>query len=373
MEIVCPKCNATYAIAEDKVPAVKAAVLTCKRCGHRIAIKLGPRASEPPPAPAEQRTTTVPAAPAVAGGSQPVDIVKRYPEAASFPVRQYRLADLLSPNKKGDYKTRMNTTKLKLLATARPLLDRLLAADEQVARIAAATAYYPAELLLGNGWMTMLYNRYILVATNKRVLAINTNYKMTQVTHYLFQFPYTAISKISTGLFGTSLTLTRKGARRRLFTGIKRSMAAGIKAWAASRIDPKLTIKSAEDRCDTLCPACGEPLTPKLQACPVCGSAFKSPRKAALQSLLVPGWGDMYLGHRGLGAIKIVGSLVLWAVVLGMILSRKSDDAVIGVVLLLFVNGMDGLLTLHMAKKGYALEKKQPTDTTTARVQPRAA
>jgi predicted Zn finger-like uncharacterized protein len=372
MEIVCPKCNATYALADDKVPAAKA-VLTCKRCGHRIAVTPAARAAGSSPVPAAQRTAAAPPAPAAAGGSQPVDIVERYPEAAAYPVRQYRLADLLSPNKKGDYKTRLNTTKIKLLETAKPVLDRLLAADEQVARIAAATAYYPAELLLGNGWLTILYNRYILVATNKRMLAINTNYKMTQATHYLFQFPYSAIRKISSGLFGTSLSLTRKGARRRVFTSIRRPMAAGIKSWVASRIDPKRAMPSAADRCDTLCPACGVPLIRKLQACPVCAAAFKSPRKAALQSLLVPGWGDMYLGHRVLGGIEIVGSLVLWAVALGMILSGKPDQAVIGVVLLFFVNGMDGLLTLHMAKKGYALGKKQSIDATTARIQPKAA
>lgn len=37
MDIICRACNATYAIADHKVPRRKAAA-TCKRCGSRIVI-----------------------------------------------------------------------------------------------------------------------------------------------------------------------------------------------------------------------------------------------------------------------------------------------------------------------------------------------
>ncbi|MEJ2660847.1 MAG: hypothetical protein P8Z73_09010 [Desulfobacteraceae bacterium] len=267
---------------------------------------------------------------------------------------------MLLPDKKGRFKTRLNKLKLKLLGAVQGTLDQLLDKDEQVMRVAGATAYYPAEMIFGNGWMTVLYNRYILVATNKRLVAINTNYKMNRPTHYLFQFPYNEIKKVARGLFGSSLTLTRKKGKRRTFTTINRALSAELKAFIGASIDPAAELDADTHSLDHLCPSCFAPLPGQLSSCPKCHALFKSPGKAALRSLVLPGWGDIYLGHRFLGFMELLGSLMVWVLCMILLLSNDPSDLSMGLVILLIYNGMDSLLSRHMAKKGYSLEKSQP-------------
>jgi ssDNA-binding Zn-finger/Zn-ribbon topoisomerase 1 len=357
MEIICPQCNATYRFPESRIPDRKA-FFACKRCGKRLTI-------EPPARTREQHTRPAPQpgqAPAVSQAvqGQNTAIVREFPEAAGFASQRYAMNQLLKPNKKGRYKTRLNKLKLKLLGTVQAPLDALLEQDEQVLHVAAATAYYPVELIFGNGWLTMLYNRYVVVGTNRRLVAVNTNYKMTKPTHYLFQFPYPALKKVSRGLFGTSLVLTRKKGKRRTFTGIKRTLAAEMKNFISANIDLSLSVDTRTFPHENLCPACYKALPAKVPSCSRCRAQFKSPRKAALRSLLLPGWGDIYLGHRFLGGLELLGSLLVWGAAAGLLLSN--DPTVLGMVvfMLLIFNGFDSLLTLHMARKGHSLEKKQP-------------
>ena len=75
-----------------------------------------------------------------------------------------------------------------------------------------------------------------------------------------------------------------------------------------------------------------------------------------IRSLILPGWGDIYLGHRILGCLELTGSLIVWTMV---ILLLAAGEIGTGVFLLLLCNGMDALLTRHMARKGYILEKHQ--------------
>jgi predicted Zn finger-like uncharacterized protein len=363
MEVVCPKCNALYKIPDSKVPAQNA-VLTCKRCSHRIAVKplfqSGSTLKAPPGIEAAPAPPAVPQPAAV----HPDGLLQRYPQASAYNPEHYKLSQILNPNKKGDYKTRLNTLKMKLLDAVKPALDRLLDTDEGVACVAPATAYYPWEIILGNGLLTLLYNRYVLVATDKRLVALNTNARMQKATHYFFQFSYPNLKKISSGWFGTSLSLARKSGKKRLFTSIKRALALELKQWVAARIDARRPVDSAADRCDHLCPACYVPLVANLSACAVCQASFKSPQKAALRSQLLPGLGDFYLGHRLLGALEMIGALFAWIIVVSLFVGGGTENYLIGAVMLVLVNGLDALLTLHMAKKGYALEDGQLLNST---------
>jgi predicted Zn finger-like uncharacterized protein len=357
MNIVCPQCNATYRIPESRIPARKAS-FPCKRCGKRVIIEPPTPTGSDHVQPAKARSRTPKAGPAPA--SLASAIASELPEVKAFAPQTYALDHLLLPDKKGRFKTRLNRLKLKLLKAVQGTVDRLLDRDEQVMHVAAATAYYPAELIFGNGWMTLLYNRYILVGTNKRLVAININYKLNKPTHYLFQFPYTEIKKASRGLFGNSLVLTRKRGKHRTFTGISRSLSAELKTYIGSKIDPSASLDADVQVQDNLCPSCFTPLTNQLSSCPKCHALFKSPRKAALRSLFLPGWGDVYLGHRFLGLLEMLGSILVWAITLTLLFSDDPSNLIVALVILLFYNGIDSLLSLHMAKKGYSMEKSQP-------------
>jgi hypothetical protein len=76
----------------------------------------------------------------------------------------------------------------------------------------------------------------------------------------------------------------------------------------------------------------------------------------------------MYLGHRLLGSIELLGSLFIWLIFLGLLLSGLAEDLIIGLFLLVFYNGADSLLTFHMARKGYILERKSPAVPATERL-----
>ncbi len=354
MDIICSKCNATYRFPESRIPDRKA-FFACKRCGNRVTIAppANTRKKQAQAAPQPRRTPAV--SHAAQGQSNAIEL--ELPEAAGFAPQHYALDQLLRPNKKGRYKTRLNKLKLKLLGAVQARLDALLEQDEQVLHVAAATAYYPVELFFGNGLLTTLYNRYVVVGTNRRLVAVNTNYRMTKPTHYLFQFPYHTIKKISRGLFGTSLALTRKKGKRRTFISIKRALSAEMKKFISANIDPSLSLDDTAFPPENLCPGCYNALPGKVSFCPKCRTQFKKPRKAALCSLLLPGLGDIYLGHRFLGGLELLGSLFVWGVAASLFLSNQ---LVMAIVLLLIYNGFDSLLTLHMAKKGHSLEKKQP-------------
>lgn len=101
-------------------------------------------------------------------------------------------------------------------------------------------------------------------------------------------------------------------------------------------------------------------LPAKLDQCTVCHAAFKTAKSAALRSLLLPGWGDWYLGHRFLGGCELIGSLIVWSLVFGMLAEGGAENAGVAVFILAFYNGFDALLTRHMARKGYMLESRQP-------------
>lgn len=78
-----------------------------------------------------------------------------------------------------------------------------------------------------------------------------------------------------------------------------------------------------------------------------------------LKSLILPGWGDIYLGHRLLGYIEVLGALFVWLIFFDLLMSGLAEDLIIGLLLLVFYNGADSMLTYCMTRKGYILEKKQ--------------
>jgi len=364
MITVCSQCNATYKISDRKISS-KEAVATCKKCGDRIAIK----PDSPPEVPENLEidynygppSTGKPIQPQVAS-THPGTLITDYPEVGDYSPKYYSFGDIFKLNKSGGFKSRHNKFKLKLLSAVKEILEKMLVENERVLQIAAGTAYYPAEIFFGNGWLTMLYNRYVIIGTNRRLLMLNVNHRMNRPTHYIFQLLYTEIRKIGRGFFGASLILYRKNkGKRRVFSSLKRFMSREMNQFLTERIESVRKLKTPDDFLENICPACYFPLKKGLAACTSCNAVFKSPKKAMLRSLILPGWGDIYLGHRVLGALELLSACFIWLLVLSCLLSGFAEDLVAGAMILVLFNGMDCLLTYYMAGKGYSLEKKQST------------
>jgi len=225
--------------------------------------------------------------------------------------------------------------------------------NERVVRLAKGTANYPLEIFLGNGFLTMMYNHYAVICTTARVLFVNIDHRMKKNTHYLFQMTYPELKKISRSAFG-SVTFQPKNGQKRVFSGMKRAFSKEIVAYVTTRMAtpaPAGPAKFLED----ICPACLTALEKGLQGCSLCKTAFKEPKKAMTRSLILPGWGDIYLGHRALGSMELIGSIVVWFIILTSIFAVEEGGLGVAIILLIIYNGLDGLLTLHMAKKGYML------------------
>ena len=365
MKIICSKCNTTYNIKDNIVPQAKKMVVKCKKCGSRIVLESGSKrpdkmAGVSHPLPMPHATQAAP--------DQPGEILSVYPQLTDLSPGKFALAEILMPSKKGDFKTGPNTQKTKILAAVKDVVQKMLRKEEVVLRVAAGTAYYPVEIFFGNGWLTMLYNRYALIATNQRLLMINTNHRMTKPAHYVFQMPYSNIKTVERGLLRRNIVLEPKKGKRKTFTSMKTYLSAEMSRFIRSQIESESLVETPDSTLMDLCPACYTALEKRLGNCSACAAEFKAPKKAMLKSLILPGWGDIYLGHRLLGCFELLGTLFIWFIFLGLLMSGLAEDLIFGLFLLVFYNGADSLLTFYMARKGYILEKKQPVLPATERL-----
>ena len=366
MQIVCPMCNSEYKISSESIPE-KPVQASCKKCGGKFLVepKQGLDMILDAQMVSESAAATSAASEAEHSFTQGRDrsgselaLFSEYPELQDLASAKLVLEEIFTPSKKGSYKTRRNKLNLKILKAIHGTLDRMLQSDEQVMQLGKAMAYYPAELIFGNGYLTMMYNYYAVVGTNQRILFINVNSKISKPTHYYFQIPYAGIKKVTTGLFGTSLILSRQEGKRRIFTGMKRHMAKAFQQLIRDRQPLGKGAKPVSAIAEDLCPSCFMPLAKNLLKCPKCKAPFKKPATAFIRSLLLPGLGDIYLGHRLLGSLELLGSMVVWAIVIFSVLQGDQASLIVALVILAIYNGFDGILTRHMARKGYMLATK---------------
>jgi predicted Zn finger-like uncharacterized protein len=352
MNVVCPTCNTNYTIRDNKIPRKKS-IAKCKKCGGKILVGGVTPIQASPASVSATPCQPYPHTPTSSTNKESTRLVmlEDYPELQSMDPLKFDFQEILSPNKKGRYKSRQNNFKLKILRAVHQMLGKILKDGEKVMRIAKATAYYPAEILFGNGYLTMMYNHYAIICTNQRLLFININSRINRPTHYLFQMVYEEIKKVKRGLSGILIIYRFKG-KRRIFMSMKRYCSKELKHFI---MDTRGSMKGEQystEPLENLCPSCFVPLKKGLISCPHCKVDFKEPKKAFFKSLTVPGWGDIYLGHRALGTLELIASAVVWLTAVSLFLSEAKEAAL---VLLLLYNGVDGLLTYHMAKKGYML------------------
>ncbi|CAB5123186.1 hypothetical protein D3OALGB2SA_3116 [Olavius algarvensis associated proteobacterium Delta 3] len=368
MKVICPSCNADYNIPETRIPA-SGAKATCKRCSGKIVIKPPVAASHADTTPTSKSKRATPTLPPVQtarfrvppppeGGISDASKFDHpcfavFPKLETVPSANLDFDEILTVNKKGGYKSGKNKIKVNVITCVAPVLKDILENDEVVKKVARGVANYPLEVLLGNGALTLLYNRYAILCTDRRVIMINTTYRMKRPTHYLFQIPYADIKKVKRGFIFTNLTFLRKTGKKRIFNYVDRFSLKEVAEFVTTQIEEPKPAGKLKALFDDLCPSCFVPLEKGLQTCAHCQTGFKTPRTAFLKSLLLPGWGDLYLGHRLLGGLELLVSVGIWFVIISTLLSPSMETFIAAGILLIVFNVMDSLLTLHMAKKGY--------------------
>lgn len=255
--------------------------------------------------------------------------------------------------------------RFELLKVLDPKLRSILKPEERVFYATCGSAVTLAEQFFV-GWAAYYLNRRALVFTTERLLLVQINSR-NQPLELVSQIPYSEIATVKSTWNGIC-QVKLQGGRKFNFQSVPRAERKFLHRFLVDVVQPlSPSPDSQPGRIEHLCPCCFTVVPGLPAACPSCGSGFKSARKAAFLSLLFPGLGDLYLGHRGFAAIELLGATFLWAIALVIpVLNGATIDPDTGAalpldavfwistaVLLAFVHGMDALLTHHFAKKGH--------------------
>lgn len=236
-----------------------------------------------------------------------------------------------------------NRKKVELLHKLHPMLDRILVDGERVQFVGQGIVNLSWELIFMGIW-AQLINKTALVLTDRRLLLFHLS--GDEPESYVNQIPRASIKKVS-GLFSLHIKLARGAVS---VSGVVGADKKSLK---------QLVSKNPQARGgkEFLCSSCFEVHRAHTESCGHCGAEFKSPRTAALRSLLLPGLGDLYLGHRWLAVIEMVGAAFVWfLVILLLIGGPEAGDLLprllLAGFLLVFTNVLDAALTLAQGRKG---------------------
>jgi hypothetical protein len=282
--------------------------------------------------------------------------------SASDPSDLLRISDADIPYRfdrifsaKGFGAKRLARNRLKLMKAIEPELETLLAPGEKVQFVSWGTEYSFVEQYFMGLW-ALLINRRALVFTERRILIIQINARR-KVLDLKMQLRYHAIEKFAARTFGY-IGLVLRNQKKFLVTGIPRKDRAAIKALVGERI-ASTRAEAPGLGIDNLCPNCGTKVLDFPERCKQCPQAFKSANKAGWLSLAFPGLGDLYLGHRGLGVVEIIGGLFAWTLVaLPFLINAYRDPSTwvtaagVAAAVFVFVHVSDCWITRRVGYKG---------------------
>jgi len=249
-------------------------------------------------------------------------------------------------------KKRLSKSKFKLLKNLEPALDKILEPDEKVFFVTYGTLNKIMEQLIG-GWIMLYLNKKAFLFTNKRIILVGLKGRL-KPGDLKSHIDVCSIQKIKKHLLG-SVSIVFNSGKKMNFVYIPRPDKKFL-----SQVSTQLMGEiPAEQKTNTeevfLCPHCGKAPQVGLSKCNLCNGEFKSAQKAGLLSLLFPGLGDFYLGHKGLAILEMLGAMLVWMGVLLSVTESPGDLAGFAIVfsfLFIFMHGVDAAFTYYMGKKG---------------------
>lgn len=244
----------------------------------------------------------------------------------------------------GDVKRRV-----RMLQSVEPRMAVLLYPDERVQFVTKGVLSSFVEQYFMGIW-SIIINRTVFLFTNYRLILLNADSK-GRVKTMMWHVPYHRIRK-----FGTvgSMKIRIEGVGKLTFAGVPRRDRKALKAFVREHLDEVrqtgFEFPTHAGR-DPLCPTCATPQPPRARACVECGEQFINPARPALMSLVLPGLGDLYLGHRLPAMFELVGFAVLIVVGTTATLNQPSQLPFYLIVIAI-ANTIDAVLTRHVAMKG---------------------
>lgn len=276
--------------------------------------------------------------------------------------------DLLDHPERVDFETLLPKTKgigaradvkrrVRMLRAIEPRYDTLLYPDETIEYVALAVLNSWAEQYFMGIW-AMTINRTLLVFTNYRVILIHADTKGRAKQQH-WQIPYARLKKYRPGTLLGSVKFKLDDKRAYAFTGMNKRDRKALKRYMLERLstdaDDRFEFPSFRAR-DPLCPICHSPVEGRPRACPECAEPFVNPIVPAAASAIIPGTGDLYLGHTTLGIMEILGFVFLIFVAVNIIASDPADWW-IAAGLIVAANAVDAAVTHHVARKGITAKR----------------
>jgi hypothetical protein len=246
----------------------------------------------------------------------------------------------------GDVKKR-----IVMLRSVEPRLDRLPYPGERIELVTKGTINAFAEQYFMGIW-SIIINRTLILCTNFRIILLSSDNK-GRARALMWQIPYDRLKKYGRSM--GNITFKCVGGTFLRFVSVPAIDRKRLKQYLADRIDHARAagpqFPSHADR-DPLCPMCATPQPKAATACAECATPFINPAHPAVMSLVIPGLGDLYLGHTAMGVMELLGFALL-LLGLGAYVVTTGPAAIPESALILVVaNVVDAAMTYHVARKG---------------------
>jgi len=287
--------------------------------------------------------------------------------APSMPKTEVRIDPrFMFSNHKDVHKPRLEKRQRKLLQKI-PFIGPFVAPDEKLLLVTPCVSPTSIWEQITTGWVFVYLNRALLVVTNKGVFHIPTKADYSY-RHSIAKFRYEDCKQLR--VRGRYLLVQYGNGKKDRFLYLPRAQRLKLKAYFQTLPVGNGGVANAGRV--HLCPRCTKPVPSGVYQCGSCRLPFKDMATAMKLSILVPGGGYFYTGHRILGIGDfIVESVLLIFVILSVqgILDGTPGsigDAIFFGVILAF----EKFVTIHHAKRYIAeyIPKEKP-----ARLQPATA
>lgn len=266
-------------------------------------------------------------------------------------------AETLFPEPRGASDRRRNTRRAERLASARSVLERALEPGERIRFSLPGIRFFPLEYFLSGMIASRLTNAQTLVLTDRRLLLIQTD-RRGRPADIKNAVPLAHVRAVKQALGRVNLELADGETLGLIGLGRDaKRLAALVPASPRARTVRRAIVQ--------LCPQCLRPTdlaSDEDTSCPgeVCRIPFRSPRRAARMSLVLPGLGNLYLRHRLFGILELFAStlaLLLAIYFFGSAMVRgggalSAFNVGMGWFLVMVPRALAYTLTLHMGRKG---------------------
>lgn len=162
------------------------------------------------------------------------------------------------------------------------------------------------------GWLLYYFNKRAIVLTDRRILLLQIH-GGDRPGVLRSQVRYSGITRVKRSLFGNTALKLGNG-KKLTFTRVPKGDAKFLRSLIERLQEAGVTEGAPVTGHEHLCPHCYAVAEIGQVECDACKGTFKSPRKAGLLSLLFPGIGDFYMGHRKLAAFEFVIVAFFWVV-----------------------------------------------------------